>query len=233
MYRYNESFMKNIILYHGSSDIIDVPRFGYGNPNNDYGLGFYCTEDIDLAKEWACSSDTDGFANEYVLDCDGLSVCDLGHGHSILNWMAVLVENRTFDLTSAVALEARDYLLANFLPDYRSSDIIRGYRADDSYFTFAKDFLNNNIPLETLSEAMRLGRLGEQIVLKSDKAFHAVSFRQAHRAENSVYYPLRLFRDRNAREEYQEMRKSVNVVNSVFMIDIMRNKWKVDDERLQ
>ena len=163
------------ILYHGSPNIIEVPQFGKGNPNNDYGLGFYCTENLDLAKEWASSSATDGFANEYELNWKGLTVCDLGKGHNILNWMAILVENRTFDLTNAVAESAREYLLENFLPKYKEADIVRGYRADDSYFTFAKDFLNNSIPLETLSEAMRLGKLGEQIVLRSQKAFDALA----------------------------------------------------------
>lgn len=43
-----------MILYHGSDKQITVPTFGAENPRNDYGLGFYCTESIDLAKEWAC-----------------------------------------------------------------------------------------------------------------------------------------------------------------------------------
>ena len=38
-------------LYHGSKYIIDKPTFGKGKPYNDYGLGFYCTENIDMAKE--------------------------------------------------------------------------------------------------------------------------------------------------------------------------------------
>lgn len=43
--------------------MIESPVWGVGNPNNDYGLGFYCTENIDLAKEWACSAESDGYAN--------------------------------------------------------------------------------------------------------------------------------------------------------------------------
>ena len=44
-----------IKLYHGSENIIDVPTYGKGARHNDYGKGFYCTEDIELAKEWACA----------------------------------------------------------------------------------------------------------------------------------------------------------------------------------
>jgi len=222
-----------VTLYHGSPNIIEIPQFGIGNPNNDYGLGFYCTESIELAKEWACSSNADGFANEYVISLEGLISCDLSKGHHILNWMAVLVENRTFDLTNAIAEEARTYLLDNFLPDYRQADIIRGYRADDSYLTFAKDFLNNNIPLETLAEAMKLGKLGEQIVLKSEKAFNAIKFIKAHRADNKTYYPQKFSRDRDAREEYQAKRRQFDAAESTFMIDILRNKWTNNDERLR
>ena len=56
--------MEKLIIYHGSPKIISKPLMGSGNPNNDYGLGFYCTESIELAKEWACSVETNGFANK-------------------------------------------------------------------------------------------------------------------------------------------------------------------------
>lgn len=50
-------------------------------------------------------------------------------------------------------------------------DLITGYRADDSYFDYAESFLNNGISVEQLARAMRQGKLGEQIVLKSQFAF--------------------------------------------------------------
>ena len=55
-----------------TNKVIEKPIFGVGNPNNDYGLGFYCTESMDLAKEWACSNnETNGYANQYEIDlCD-------------------------------------------------------------------------------------------------------------------------------------------------------------------
>lgn len=53
-------------LYHGSSKIIKKPMFGVGKRYNDYGLGFYCTESLDMAKEWGVSENNDGFANCYA-----------------------------------------------------------------------------------------------------------------------------------------------------------------------
>ena len=57
-----------LTIYHGSSKIIERPDFGTGNPHNDYSLGFYCTESMELAKEWASSTETDGFANQYQIN---------------------------------------------------------------------------------------------------------------------------------------------------------------------
>lgn len=44
--------MGKVILYHGSPDVIKKPVFGKGKVYNDYGFGFYCTEHLELAKEW-------------------------------------------------------------------------------------------------------------------------------------------------------------------------------------
>lgn len=220
-------------LYHGSDKVIEAPTFGSGNPHNDYGLGFYCTESIDLAKEWASSEDKDGFVNSYELDLDGLDICDLSNGYHILNWMAVLLENRTFDISSPTAELARDYILANFKPPYADHDVIIGYRADDSYFSFAKDFLNNTIPLEKLSEAMRLGKLGEQVVLKSERAFRKLVFQGAEAVDNKVYYPKKRKRDSTARAEYFSSKSDFNLTDARFIIDIVREKWSDDDERLR
>lgn len=43
---------KLITIYQGSEKIVEKPTFGEGKKNNDFGLGFYCTLDEDLAKEW-------------------------------------------------------------------------------------------------------------------------------------------------------------------------------------
>lgn len=219
-------------LYHGSVDIIEKPELGKGNRKNDYGLGLYCTEHVELAKEWACSTGKDGFVNGYSLDLTDLTVCDLTR-HNILNWMAILLENRTFDLSAGVASAARDYILQNFLPEYRSFDIIRGYRADDSYFSFARDFLNNSLSLEELVEAMKLGELGEQVVLKSEKAFDMLTFEAVAHVDRSIYHPKWISRDHKAREDYRKMKERSNPLEGTFILDIIRQQWKNDDERLR
>lgn len=227
--------MKSAIeIFHGSQCIIDSPVFGKGSPFNDYGLGFYCTKEVELAKEWACPRRNDGFANRYLFDMAGLDVLDLSDtNHNILNWLAILLENRTFDLSTSIAKEARNYLISNFLPDYKSSDVIIGYRADDSYFSFAKAFVNNAISLDTLSKAMRLGKLGIQICLKSEASFERLVFVEAIPADGEENYIKRNSRDRRARTEYLELLGNENSREAVYMLDILRQNWRNDDERLR
>lgn len=226
--------MNKLTIYHGSNKIIERPLFGAGNPSNDYGLGFYCTETLDLAKEWACSAETDGYANKYSLNTDGLKILSLTSGeYNILNWLAILLENRKFRLSSDIALEAKEYIFENFLIDYKNYDIIKGYRADDSYFSFANAFLNSTISISQLEKAMVLGKLGEQIVAVSKKAFDALSFEEAIPAENEIYFPKKLARDNLAREEFRKEKKNGSVLTEKYILDIIREGWKNDDDRLQ
>ena len=66
-----------IDIYHGSINIVETPCFGMGKTRNDYGRGFYCTKHAELAKEWVCSMDSDGYANHYRLDIIGLIVFNI------------------------------------------------------------------------------------------------------------------------------------------------------------
>jgi len=223
-----------ITLYHGSNNIIARPEFGKGNPHNDYGPGFYCTENIELAKEWACNDRTGGYANIYSLDLSGLSVLDLsGDEYGILHWMAVLINNRTFMINNPIAAEAKDYLTASFLPVTDRFDAITGYRADDSYFSFALDFLNNTISVRQLGRAMALGSLGKQFMLQSRKAFKRIRFTASEAVDGEIYYIKRRKRDTDARNEYlKRERHAILLEEDIFMIDILRQEMKPGDARL-
>lgn len=225
---------EKIIVYHGSSKIIEKPILGMGNPNNDYGLGFYCTENEELAKEWACSSESDGYANKYSLDLTELSVLSLTNGeYNILNWLFVLLENRQFRISGDIATQAKEYIFDNFAIDYKKYDVIKGYRADDAYFSFANAFLNNTISVSQLEKAMVLGKLGEQVVAISQKAFNAFEFIEATVAPNEMYLPKKMARDSAARDEFKKEKSRGSVLTEKYILDIIREGWKNDDERLQ
>ena len=221
-------------IYHGSSHIIEKPIFGAGKPYNDYGLGFYCTDSLDMAKEWGVSKDVNGFANRYTIDCDGLTILDLNDSQfCILHWLTVLLENREFDASSALAYQAKEYLLEHFSIDYKSADCMIGYRADDSYFSFAQDFISGAISYKQLNRAMHLGKLGQQFVLKSRKAFDRISFEGYEIAESAEWYVKKMSRDRAARREYFNVERNRIDRNDIFITQILTEEMKPDDARLR
>ncbi len=222
-------------IFHGSDHIIEQPALGVGRKNNDYGQGFYCTEQLEMAKEWACKNGTDGFVNAYELDLNGLKVLHLGaDGNTILNWIAVLLEHRTFNLDGEVSASARDYLIMHFGIDVDRYDVVIGYRADDSYFAFAEAFVSNALSLRSLGRAMHLGKLGEQVVLVSEKAFSRLQFLEAVPIEKELYAAKFLVRDQEARRQYKEEVASAAVLkDDLFVLDIIRQEMKNDDPRLQ
>ncbi len=221
------------ILYHGSENIIEKPEFGKGARNNDYGKGFYCTENIELAKEWACAKQNNGYANIYEFDMAGLKVLNLNSPeYNILNWLAILADNRTYWQNGSIAEQAKKYIKDNFLPDISGYDVIIGYRADDSYFSFAQDFVAGVISLQKLSEAMRLGKLGEQIVLKSQKAFEQIEFIGYEDVDAGEYFNKKREREREARQEYRRSKTITANVDDLFILDIMREEIKNGDARL-
>ena len=223
--------LENLTIYHGSTQTVKKPQKAKGKPNNDYGQGFYCTENYPLACEWASKNkDIQGYVNTYSLNLSVLAILDLSKPQfNILNWMTILLKNRKFTLTSQISEEARNYLIANFDIDTSSYDIIKGYRADDSYFSFAEDFLNNTILVEKLSEAMKLGKLGIQIALISDKAFDSIKFEKSELVDK-LYYAKYISRDLKARTDYKQSK--INAHTGLYIIDIMREGIKNGDPRI-
>ena len=222
---------KLITLYHGSEVIVEVPEFGKGRKNNDYGLGFYCTESEDLAKEWAVSYLNDGFVNRYTLDTEYLNILDLnGPEYTILNWIAVLVEHRLFSIKTPIARRAKRYLIDDFGVNVNAYDLITGYRADDSYFDYAEAFLNNGISVDQLAKAMQLGKLGEQIVIKSRFAFSRLKYEGFDFAARDTFYVRRKARDDEANQLFQDILEEDD--DGLYIRDIVRGGISNDDPRI-
>lgn len=221
-------------LYHGSSSIIEKPIFGYGKPYNDYGLGFYCTDNLDMAKEWGVGKGQNGYANCYEFECDGLRILDLNEPeYCILHWLSILLQNREFDVPSGLALEAKEYLADNFSIDYQNYDVIIGYRADDSYFSFAQDFINGTISYRQLNNAMHLGKLGQQFVLKSKLAFERIKYTGYEVAESNEWYTKKMNRDKAARREYFSVERNKRQRGDLYIMQIIDEGMTSDDLRLR
>ncbi|MBQ8706732.1 MAG: DUF3990 domain-containing protein [Succinivibrionaceae bacterium] len=223
-----------MIVYHGSDHVIEVPVYNGSKRANDYGYGFYASENKELAKEWACSKNRNGYANSYEADLSDLSVLNLNSPeHNILNWLAILAKYRTYWQKTSIAEDAKEYLQQNFFIDPAPYDVIIGYRADDSYFSFAQDFVAGATSLRRLSEATRLGKLGEQIVFKSEASFSKIRFIKAETADAAEYFEKKISRDREAQRAYRNSKKSSDSVNELFMLDIMREGIQNGDPRIR
>ncbi len=207
-------------LYHGASRIVRGPAQDMDNPYQDFGPGFYCTEDLTLAKERAAGHNRDGYISIYTLDTDGLSFLDLSQG-SVLRWVAVLLQHRVLDLLGPLAAETQDYLKARYAPDLSPYDIITGYPADGSYFSFAQDFLNNSISCEQLSLALQDGILGQQIVLQSEAAIARLQFLGYEIVPHQAWYRKRQQRDLAARTQYRQLPRQKG---DLFLLDILQQE---------
>lgn len=116
---------------------------------------------------------------------------------------------------------------------YASSDAVIGYRADDSYFSFAQDFINGTISYRQLNNAMHLGRLGQQFVLKSKTAFDRIQFVGSEIAESSEWYAKKMLRDKTARREYFSAERNRRQRGDLYITHIMDEEMKQDDPRLR
>ena len=215
---------KEITLYHGSHKIIRHPTPSAGKAYNDYGQGFYCTRHEKLAGEWAVDSRSDGYINRYRLDCSDLHILNLNQaGFSILHWLTILLEHRTPKLNTPVMSNGLDYLKRHYHINLINTDVVIGYRADDSYYSFARAFLANTISLEQLQDAMYLGELGEQYFIQSQLAFDHLSFEAVSYADHTLYYPERKGRDLRARACYDRILTNPNL-KGTYLLDLMRKE---------
>ena len=221
-------------IYHGSDHIIKKPEYGKGKKYNDYGQGFYCTEDIDLAREWAVDINRDGYVSYYDIDTGAMRIIDLGSpDYCVLHWITVLLNNRRFEMSTPLAKEAYQYLNKHFMPDLSHADMIIGYRADDSYFSYAQDFVNGVISVSQLSRALHLGNLGKQVFICSRDAFKALAFSGSESVSAGEWYEHKISRDLATRNDYQKMNKEAYVRGDLYMIRIIDEEVKADDPRLQ
>lgn len=220
-------------IYHGSDHVIEQPEYGFGTSKNDYGRGFYCTRSLEMACEWSVGRRTDGFVNEYRFDDTGLFTIDLDSvEYCTLHWLNTLLENRVFDVRAPLALEAKNYLHEHFHVYVENADIVFGYRADDSYFTFAQDFIVGTISYRQLQNAMRLGKLGRQIMLRTPEAFSRLSFVRAKEVKRDVWLPRREERDRKARRDYFDVERQKRRRGDLYITQIIDEGMRPGDARL-
>ena len=173
-------------LYHGSKKVLKNPTYKGSNLTNDYGPAFYLTEELESAKEWACKNNSVGFVNEYNLDLNNLTILNLTDKEkwSVLNWVAILLHFRELDSSFKKSFAKRlIFLEEKYYVDVEKYDVVIGFRADDAYFRFPLDFVRGNLTVEQLNYVYKLGKLGIQYALMSEKAIQKIAFKKSFLSE--------------------------------------------------
>lgn len=139
-------------------------------------------------------------------------------GRGVLAWLAELVKHRD-------AADSRRYrmLAKKFIEKYgvntEEYDVIKGWRANASYFYIAKEFVRDNIDMDILEELLSLGGLGIQYCIKTELAYSKLqeiegSLQTVSYAEFNEKYNQR---DISARQKMRELIDSdANKVTKVF-----------------
>ncbi len=163
--------MAVIILFHGTPDKVVVPTFGLGNEKHDYGKGFYLSDNMELAKEWAVCrpNDHNGWLHKYKFDTEGLKILDF-EKMNVLSWLAELMKHRDAADSKRYRVLAKKFI-DKYGIDTSEFDVIKGWRANASYFFIAKEFVRDNIDVDILEKLLSLGGLGIQYCIKSEKAY--------------------------------------------------------------
>lgn len=174
-----------IQVYHGSDHVIKQPQYLGGKADNDYGNGFYITEYEDRARSWAVlnGNQENSIVNIYELNLDGLKVLDL-NACGMLAWIAEVTANRGTNQEAAYFVAER--LVEQYRVDTAEYDVIQGYHADDSYTQIIEAFLLNQINVFEVERLFYKGSLGNQIFLKSQKAFENIKWIDSYEAQPSA-----------------------------------------------
>lgn len=218
--------MDKLVLYHGSPNRIVKPQYGLGEDKHDYGRGFYLTGNLELAKEWSvCKPDKiNGWVHKYELDLTDLKILDFQE-YDVLAWLAELMKHRDASDTRRYKVLAEKFI-NKYGIDTTGYDVIKGWRANASYFYIAKEFVRDNIDIEILEELLSLGGLGIQYCIKSEKAYlNLVEMEEDIISVNyDKYNQIYNDRDIKARENMRNLVDSdANKVTNVFSTLIERD----------
>lgn len=217
-----------MIFYHGSKKVISEIKTKGSSVDNDYGPSFYLTLDESGAKEWACKNNEVGIVNKYQIrnkEYSSLKILDLTNKekYSVITWLAILMHFRTLDPSFRRTFENRLKWLEQYYVDVNEFDVIKGFRADDSYFKFPIKFISGQLSFENLEKIFLLGNLGIQYAFMSDKAINCLKFISSTNCEEEYvarYYHL----VQEGTREFEHILSLPIDDHETFITDLMKNE---------
>ena len=150
---------EEIILYHGSRQIVEFPEVRIARFNKDFYYGFYCTLFVEQAKRWAVRFDNGGVINEYVyVPDDTLKI--LKFPEMTEEWLDFIVSCRLG--------KPHDY------------DIVEGPMANDTIFNFVQNFADGKISREAFWALAKFKRPTHQISFHTIRALTTLKFKKGY-----------------------------------------------------
>ncbi len=147
--------MRDMVLYHGSKEIVEFPEIRMAKFNKDFYYGFYCTQFLEQAKRWAVRFTGKGIINEYVyVPNEGLKV--LRFSEMTEEWLDFIVDCRLG--------KAHDY------------DIVEGPMANDTIFNYVQNYVDGKISRAAFWELAKFKKPTHQISFHSVRALSTLKF---------------------------------------------------------
>lgn len=154
-------------LYHGSNAVVEQPLHDKGRVDTDFGVGFYTSSELSMVEKWACRKQP-AIINEYRINTDELKIYKF---NSDREWLDFVIGNR----------QMRTMQDSN----YAEYDVLIGPTADDKLFSTIEQYENGYITAETACKVLDCMKVGEQVVLKTQKAINSLIFVQAYELSKS------------------------------------------------
>ena len=185
-------------LYHGSDQEMLKPVLEHGNYRHDFGQGFYLTNSLELAREWAVSyNNATGYVHGYLLNTTRLNILDLRE-YPFQHWMAEIISHRNNKSMSRY-FHNLQLFIEKYKLDTTDVDVIIGYRADSSHFNIIKAYMQNQLDATLIPKALQKCEAGVQYCLKSPEAFESLAASQVMERIDSVFSQVYHTRDLNVR----------------------------------
>lgn len=175
-----------------------------------YRANNYLLDNLDLAKEYSAANpnNTNAYVRKYELDLSDLKVLDFTE-YNVLSWLAELMKHRDADDSKRYKVLSKEFI-DKYGIDTSGYDVIKGWRANASYFYIAKEFVRDNVDFDILEELLSLGDLGMQYCLKSQKAFDNLKELE----KDLIAVDFNVFNEKYNKRDINARRKMRDLINS-------------------
>ena len=150
--------MSEILLYHGSGEIVEYPEIRKTKYTKDFSWGFYCTNKYEQAYRWADRKEQKGVVNVYCYK-----------ENSELNILK-------FDMMTDEWLDFIAKCRSGYVHEY---DIVEGPMADDTIWDFVNAYLNGRISRNVFWEYAKFKYPTHQISFHTLRALNCLTFERS------------------------------------------------------